>query len=207
MTIVHLARHGETTWHAENRYAGTSDVALNDHGLAQANLLATWASAERIDALACSALSRAVATMRPIERATSLTAHVDSDFREIHFGVGEGMSAAEMAIAFPSERAAFERSPASRPLPSGESGTTAVRRFRRALDRAVSLAAPEATLLVVAHSTIIRLLLCHEFDLPLDDYRRRFPRLDNVAITTIRLVPGAQTALLAFNMPIHQLSE
>ena len=28
MTILHLVRHGETVWHAENRYAGVSDVAL-----------------------------------------------------------------------------------------------------------------------------------------------------------------------------------
>lgn len=28
MTDVVLVRHGETVWHAENRYAGVSDVAL-----------------------------------------------------------------------------------------------------------------------------------------------------------------------------------
>ena len=28
MITVHLLRHGETIWHAENRYAGVSDVAL-----------------------------------------------------------------------------------------------------------------------------------------------------------------------------------
>ena len=28
MTYLVLVRHGETVWHAENRYAGVSDVAL-----------------------------------------------------------------------------------------------------------------------------------------------------------------------------------
>lgn len=28
MTRLILVRHGETEWHAENRYAGISDVAL-----------------------------------------------------------------------------------------------------------------------------------------------------------------------------------
>ena len=32
MTTLYLARHGETEWHAEHRYAGSSDVALTEHG-------------------------------------------------------------------------------------------------------------------------------------------------------------------------------
>jgi broad specificity phosphatase PhoE len=32
VTDVVLARHGETVWHAENRYAGVSDVALTPLG-------------------------------------------------------------------------------------------------------------------------------------------------------------------------------
>jgi len=32
MTTFFLARHGETVWHAEHRYAGNSDVALTRHG-------------------------------------------------------------------------------------------------------------------------------------------------------------------------------
>ena len=35
-TTLLLARHGQTVWHAENRYAGISDVALTDTGVAQA---------------------------------------------------------------------------------------------------------------------------------------------------------------------------
>lgn len=30
-----LVRHGETEWHAENRYAGVTDVALTPKGVAQ----------------------------------------------------------------------------------------------------------------------------------------------------------------------------
>ena len=32
MTDLVLVRHGETVWHAENRYAGVSDVALTPRG-------------------------------------------------------------------------------------------------------------------------------------------------------------------------------
>lgn len=204
MTVIHLVRHGETIWHAENRYAGSSDVALNDRGLAQADHLGRWASSASLDAVVCSSLSRAIATARPVERATSLTARVDADLREIDFGEGEGMNAAEMQEAFPTARADFERSPASSPLPGGEPGAVAAARFRAALDRVIAREQPDATVLVVAHSTIIRVLLCHELGLPLDDYRRRLPRLDNVALTTIRVLADAPTALLRLNAPLPQ---
>ena len=29
MTYLVLVRHGETVWHAENRYAGASDIAAH----------------------------------------------------------------------------------------------------------------------------------------------------------------------------------
>lgn len=29
-TTLLLARHGQTVWHAENRYAGVSDIGLTD---------------------------------------------------------------------------------------------------------------------------------------------------------------------------------
>ncbi|NUT12685.1 MAG: histidine phosphatase family protein, partial [Nonomuraea sp.] len=44
MTDLVLVRHGETVWHAENRYAGTSDVDLTERGRDQAAMLAAWAA-------------------------------------------------------------------------------------------------------------------------------------------------------------------
>ncbi|MBK6043561.1 histidine phosphatase family protein, partial [Streptomyces sp. MBT55] len=42
-TRLLLVRHGETEWHAENRYAGVTDVALTPRGVAQATDLRAWA--------------------------------------------------------------------------------------------------------------------------------------------------------------------
>ena len=59
MTRIVLARHGETAWHAENRYAGRSDVALTPRGHEQAELLAGWAARAGLSAIWCSPLGRA----------------------------------------------------------------------------------------------------------------------------------------------------
>lgn len=50
-TTLLLARHGQTVWHAENRYAGVSDVALTDTGRAQAEALGHWAADHPVDAI------------------------------------------------------------------------------------------------------------------------------------------------------------
>lgn len=50
-TTLLLARHGQTIWHAENRYAGVSDIGLTDEGRAQAEALGRWAAVHRPDAI------------------------------------------------------------------------------------------------------------------------------------------------------------
>ncbi|MEV4085434.1 histidine phosphatase family protein, partial [Nonomuraea fuscirosea] len=60
---------------------------------------------------------------------------------------------------------------------------------------------PGGRVLVVAHTTAIRLTLCRLIGVPLGEYRRLFPRLDNCALTELRLRAG-RVALLQYNSPI-----
>jgi probable phosphoglycerate mutase len=55
----------------------------------------------------------------------------------------------------------------------------------------------------VAHTTVIRLALCHLLEVPLGDYRRQYPAIGNCALTEIRLT-GQHCALLQFNVPVEQ---
>lgn len=210
MTTLHLARHGETIWHAENRYAGSTDVPLTDRGRAQAAVLADWALAVGISAVATSDLSRAVETGRAVSLIAGAPLVVDARLREVDFGEGEGRTRAEMAELFPEVLAAFIAAPATSPLPGAESGVAAAERGLAALADLVSGRDDDAQLVVVAHSTLIRLVLCRLLGLPLDDYRRRFPKLANTAVTTIEVAAEASVAelergaqLLRFNAELR----
>jgi probable phosphoglycerate mutase len=55
--------------------------------------------------------------------------------------------------------------------------------------------------LLVAHNTLFRLLLCNLLGVPLSRYRALFPSLRNGAVTELELVPG-NVALLSFNVPL-----
>ncbi|MEO3892442.1 histidine phosphatase family protein [Nonomuraea sp. B5E05] len=200
MTDLVLVRHGETVWHAENRYAGLTDIELTPRGHEQAARLAGWAATAGLEGVWASTLSRARITAEAGAAAAKVATRVDARLRELDFGQGEGLTSAEMAARFPEARAAFEADPAEHPLPGGEDPRQAAERFVAALHD-IAAAHHGGRVLVVAHTTALRLALCHLIGVPLGEYRRLFPRLDNCALTELRLNAG-RPALLQYNSPI-----
>jgi broad specificity phosphatase PhoE len=209
MLTLHYARHGETIWHAGNRYAGLTDIPLTDLGLEQAKGLAVWAAGAGLERVVASDLRRAADTARPSAAALGLELELDPRFREIAYGLAEGLTQDETAERFPEARAAYDRAPATSPLPGAEVGTAAA---ARALDAVWDLTrtSPDARVLVVGHSGVGRLLFSALLGIPLNDYRRVFPWLENSAVTTLRLRAAARTPeeligtgqLLEFNRPV-----
>lgn len=197
MTDLTLVRHGETIWHAENRYAGRSDIDLTPHGVEQASQLARWAQTAGLTGIWSSDLSRARRTAEGCADATGHELKIDPRLRELDFGDGEGLTGAEMEARFPQARKAFQTDPAASPLPSGEDPVEAAARFVQCLHD-ISEEQPEGHVLVVAHTTAIRLSLCLLLGIPLSEYRRVFPSLRNCALTTIRL-QGGPAGLLEYN--------
>lgn len=198
-TTLLLARHGRTVWHAENRYAGVSDVPLADEGRAQAEALGRWVAAHPVDAVWTSTLSRAVATAEPACRALGLTACREPALRECDFGVVEGRTLAEFAAEDPGAAEAFRADPVAYPFPGSEDPTAAATRGLAALRR-IAAAHSGGRVLVVAHNTLLRLVLCRALSIPLGEYRRVFPRLRNAAVSELRLGEG-EFALLSLNVP------
>ncbi len=203
MTHLVLVRHGATVWHAENRYAGSTDVALDASGLLQAERLAGWAPGAGLAAIWCSPLSRARATAGPSARATGLEPRIDARLRELDFGQIEGRTIAEAEGLFPDEIRRFKADPVSFPMPGGEDPHEAASRAQAAL-RDIAAAHPDGRVLVVAHNTLIRLTLCSLLDIPLPTYRTVFPAVRNGALTELA-VDGQKTSLLQYNSPLPSL--
>ena len=62
MLEIILARHGETDWNVAEVFRGRVDVALNETGVRQAELLGEYLSGVKIDAVYSSPLKRALET-------------------------------------------------------------------------------------------------------------------------------------------------
>lgn len=93
ITRICFARHGETDWNAERRMQGHIDTPLNDHGQAQARLLAQslQRAGHAFDHLYSSDLERAADTAKQVSSALGLDITINPVFRERHVGVLQGL--------------------------------------------------------------------------------------------------------------------
>lgn len=197
MKRLFLARHAETVWHAENRYAGCrSEPELTELGLRQADQLARAAVAIGVDVVVSSPQRRAVTTATPAAEALGVPLHRQPGLREVDFGDLEGHLLSEMDSDAVRR---FREDPEANAFPGAEPLQEAGARGAAALH--VVNTEHDGTILVVAHSTLFRVTLCVLLGLPVKHYRRVFPALDNVALTEIRLPadPTHPASLISLN--------
>lgn len=200
MTRMYLVRHGETVWHAENRYTGVSDVDLTDEGYRQATALGVWAQNANLDAIYSSTLSRAKLTAEPAVTNTGIKLQQDARLCEVDFGMGEGLTRNEMKDIFPAELESFLLCPASKAFPDAETGRLAIDRALPAL-RAIAHQNESGRVLIVMHSTLLRLLITELLGINPDRYRTIFPELDNCSLNEIEFdwTNPQQAKLIRFN--------
>jgi broad specificity phosphatase PhoE len=199
MTTLFLARHGETVWHAEHRYAGMADVELTEDGVRQAEALALWSADARLDAVYSSTLSRAVLTAEPSARVLGEIVETDPDLCEVAFGIGEGRTLDELRPEHADAVDAFVARPAEAVLPGGERGLDGITRYLRAFDR-IEAAFPDGRVLVSCHGTALRLTLCALLGIDPNRYRELMPAVENCSVTTVSYSNRA-ARLYAFNVP------
>jgi probable phosphoglycerate mutase len=192
-----LTRHGETIWHAQNRYAGITDIDLTERGHEQALALANWAASAKLCAIWVSPMKRARQTAVPVVKSTGLAPNVDERLREIDFGRGEGLTASEMRERFGDAFDAFVADPVANQLPGGESPVDAAHRAVNCL-RDIAARHAGGRVLIISHNTLTRLALCQMLEIPLSKYRTVFPSLANVALSEIG-IQGNKTSLFSLN--------
>ena len=122
MPTLVVLRHGESTWNAENRFTGWTDVDLSPAGEAEARLAGRLLAAEpglELDTVHTSVLTRAVRSANlaldemgrsflPVRRSWRLN--------ERHYGALQGLNKKETAVAYGAEQVkAWRRSYATPP--------------------------------------------------------------------------------------------
>lgn len=200
-TTLYLSRHGQTTWHLENRYCGSSDVDLSTVGREQATRLGLWAARQQLEALYVSPIRRARETAAPVAASTGLPPVLVPGLVETDFGIAEGRTLAELRAERPGVVEAFEGDPIGGVFPGAEDPAAAAWRGLAAL-RAISGAHPDGRVLVVAHNTLLRLTLCLALGIPLSFYRQVLPLWENGTLSTVRISPDGTLALLSYNVPL-----
>ena len=153
-TTIIIIRHGETFWNREQRIQGHRDSALTPDGIAQAQACAIRLSAETIDAVVASDLKRVRHTTEILLGKRALPVAFDASLRERSFGIGEGLTYAEMDGKYPQMFSKSGLVDAEFTLPEGESRAIFHQRVQASLERLASVHAGKC-LLVVTHGGVL----------------------------------------------------
>lgn len=200
-TRVLLVRHGSTELSAEDRFAGSTDVALSSAGEEQARRLAARLARLDLAAVYASPLQRTRRTAEILAAPHGLTVQADPALREIDHGRWERMTRAQVEAAFCDEYVAWEEDPFTFAPQEGESGLSVLARALPVL-RAIVHRHAEGTVLLVSHKATIRLLLGSLLGFDLRGYRDRLDQRP-CALNVLDFKDATRARLMLYNDTSH----
>lgn len=155
---LYVVRHGETDYNVQQRYAGSSDVPLNQNGLRQAETLAQKLCDVNFEVIVSSPLTRARKTAEIISAChPSIPLEVIKNFAERGVGVFEGLTKEEAKEKYPE---LFNRQ-CTRQLDDAPTGGETIRQFENriisGLDELKTRYA-DKTVLLVCHGFVSRMI-------------------------------------------------
>ncbi|MFN8169868.1 MAG: histidine phosphatase family protein [Candidatus Nanopelagicales bacterium] len=194
---VVLWRHGRTAWNAGSRFQGTTDVPLDDLGVAQAQRAARDLSTLAPYAIVSSDLERARATAQALGDIVGLPVATDPDLRETYAGTWQGLTRDEIIAADGEVFAQWAAGQDVRPG-GGESRTEVAARVSSAVRRHAATLPPGGTLVVATHGGAARSGIGALLELPVEHWTV-LGGLVNCAWSVLEEQPGARWRLVEHN--------
>jgi broad specificity phosphatase PhoE len=152
-------RHGRTAWNADRRFQGQTDIPLDDEGLAQAQALAAHLRAEHFDRALASDLARARTTAETICAERPIDVEFTPLLREMHFGLWEGLTWAEIVARWPELEAKNDKAPMYYTAEGGESWDALCERVDGFLRAATDRMGPDERALIVSHAGVMHAIV------------------------------------------------
>ncbi len=171
-TRLFLVRHAETTLSADDRFAGSIEAPLSDHGRQQVRQLAHRLKEFPPAAIYASPMGRTVETAQILSEPHGLSIQTDPRLREIDHGRWEGLTRAEVQARYPMEAGMWLADPYNFAPVGGEPGRSVEARAVPAVKEIVA-AHPGDLVFVVSHKATLRLIIGHYLGIDLRGYRDR----------------------------------
>lgn len=158
MTEIIIARHGQTEWNVGEVFRGRIDIALDETGVKQAELLAEYLSSREIDAICSSPLKRALKTAEAIARHHNIEVKVAPGLIDFNFGKWQGLPHQEVKEKYSELYAEWTQNPHRVKMPEGESLNDVRKRAVGVVDEVI--AKHKGTVVLVAHRVVNKVLIC-----------------------------------------------
>ena len=146
-----MIRHGETVGRSSIRFHGSGDVPLCDEGRGQLRRSMVALRSECFDLVIASTLRRSWEGAAIVSCGAPV--RLEPDFREVHFGQWEGLTAEEIEATDPALYQDWQSGAEHFEYPGGELRGEFRARVRRGLDRLMSSGA--TSVLLVSHKGVI----------------------------------------------------
>lgn len=185
-TVIHLIRHGETTWNDQKLWQGHADSPLSDKGYWQSELLGRRMRDEQwnLTKIYSSDLIRASETAKQITKFLPIEINHLECFREIDLGSWSGLTAEQIKARFPQAYSKMEQGYDVR-RGGGETVKELESRVRDCLDLSISRSRGE-TYAIVTHGGPIKAILAYAEGKSLT-LGEPFSAIANTSISTIEL--------------------
>jgi broad specificity phosphatase PhoE len=193
-THVLLVRHGDTQASQDGRFTGATDLPLSKEGRVHASELAVRLARYPLDAIYASSMQRAHETAGFTARVHGMEVIPVRELREMNHGVWDGKNREEILQQYgqaPLDE--YDRDPYHYRPENGESGEDVLMRAAPALSGLVKKHDGQ-TILVVAHKTTNRLLICKFMGLDPQQYREKLAQ--RPACLNVLLFPNENEAQL-----------
>lgn len=181
MSKVILVRHGRTEWHAAGRYAGVTDIPLDELGLRQADRVAGRMSEIEIDRVYSSPLARCYELASKVAEVKGLEVLVDERLTEMDLGRWDGMTYKEIFDGDGDLVKDWIKDPEAIDIPGGESLAAVQARTTEWLAQAAPPGEDE-TVFACSHGGAIRSIICNVLDLSLSCLFRLTVDLASVSV-------------------------
>jgi len=194
-----IVRHGETEYNSTQKFAGITDVDLSATGRRQIEKLRDRLADEKIDAVCSSNLQRAITSAEILVTGRNLPIDICPELSEMNYGGAEGLTFDEINQNYPHIADALINRSCEINFPNGECFNDLQGRVRQFI-AGLTRYKPEETLLIVAHSGPLTMLVCLLLQTGNECWWRI--HLDNASLSIINTYP--ETAILnLFNDTSH----
>lgn len=185
MLTIYLTRHGQTEWNVLQRMQGWGNGELTELGIADAKKLSSRLKDTHLDKIYSSTSKRAYLTAEIIKNGRDIPLTKDDVFREMCFGDWDGQFRNDIIANYPDDFHAFWETPHN--FDRSNFGCETFAQLKERVQKALQMIVEqnkEGTVLVVAHSIFLRMLLAIIKQMPISDiFKQNAPA--NTSLTKV----------------------
>ncbi|MEM9817169.1 MAG: histidine phosphatase family protein [Cyanobacteria bacterium P01_D01_bin.6] len=169
---VYMLRHGETEASHFDVFSGKMNPDLNSAGVEMAEHFAQKYAQLPWEAVYVSPMQRTQSTAKPFCKATGLDMQLRDGLKEMSFGEWENLTKEQVQEKFPDDYVRWLTEPAWNPPTGGESAVQVASRASLVISE-IQEKHTDGNVLVVAHKSTLRVVLCNLLGIDLGRYRDR----------------------------------